>query len=459
MGQAISDVIGAMSEDMQEEMTKLQQTEGSSEVRDYIMKTHYADIIMRMKSMYAAEENAEANKFINEAMAQDEAARPDYDKGTFGETVTDKAGNLTEVFRQRKVDGQRLSQILDMPQSERGPKITHEMTTSFVRKLVSAGEEAVEALRAYGKDLINKRLSGEAKNALHPYQNAVMLWYQVDLDNRRKGLAAMAREYSRSADGKNLKLINEMEDILTRDAMDYLDAIATYGTLAGQALNAMKLAVDGTFNVVKLYKQARTDNGGIALTPEKFEALEKRIAELEKAWLDYVDAKGTPSNAEGLEERIAELEASILGLSEFEKEQREEFGELSGKRQALTTELGEMEVSATQLSEEKAQVEKQISDLRQEIERRTMLGHEVDDLKNQVDDLNNKLAELESRYAGVTQERIDELKSQIEKLNQEYARKRGEYSTAVADLKAAMERLKRTQKLIDKLSKLTRRND
>ena len=84
-----------------------------------------------------------------------------------------------------------------------------------------------------------------------------MLWYQIDLDERIKDSDRQAQAAVEAHDLNNLNAVDMMRDSLHNETIDYLNAARQYGSLAGQALQALKLRMDHAFNIVKIYRQAR----------------------------------------------------------------------------------------------------------------------------------------------------------------------------------------------------------
>lgn len=447
MGQAIEGVSKSLSPDERADIEKIGQQEGDAAVRDFILKRHFERVLLQMDELYSLSGRA------------DERPAEIQDEGTYARPEPiDADGNMAHVFQQTKARLAVIAATIRAPQPQGAPTITDEAAAAYVRGILAEmGDEAgARFLVDQSEQMIAQRLTGQRDTALNKYETAIMLWYQTHLDARVRETDIEAGEHMAVNDFANVKAVDMERDRINAATLDYLNAMRLYDSVAGQSLQALKARVDHGFNIVKIYRQAMEDNGGISLTPEQYRKLRDRLARLEKAWGDYVDAAGLPDEATELEMRVAALEAALVGLKTTQDTLKSDVEELTKKRGELEAEYATQSAGAFELSEQKAQLRAQIERMEQEIAFRESLNQEVATLQVKVDDLNARIAALDAEYSGATPERLQALEQEIVTLTKLYAQKLAQYERAAEALKSALERLARVRALIEKLSKGTK---
>ena len=440
MGKAIDEVAHTLPTDQKADLAQLGLTEGEEAVRDWILTRHFERVLQSMADLYSYEGRDDTPPPILE------------DKGTFARPEPiNKEGKRAKTFQQTKARLEVIAGILYAPNPAGVAAITDADAAAWVRTLVD--QQGADFARDAARDMVAQRVSGQRTASLTKYETALMLWYQTDLDARTRETDARAREEIASNNISGLTRLDLERDILTNETLEYLEAARKYGSAAGQALQALKLRVDRGFNIVKIYRQAVKDNGDIALTPEQYAKLRDRVARLEKAWNDYVDAKGMTEEDKDLEARVGALEAEIADLTGTETGLKADIGAIEAKRNELELQRAELATGLGALSERKARIEADIARVESEIAFRVSLAQEVETLQKRLDALNAKLAALDAEYASVDNDRLAALEAEIAKLEAEYGKKQADYEKASAALKVAEERLARIRKLMEKLAK------
>ena len=437
MGRAVERVADTLEGDDKLTIEKINDTEGEEAVRNRILMLHQERLFLAMGELFSYDGR------------NDERPAEIQDEGTLSapEIINAETGETGGIFNQTKRRLQIVAGKIWAQNPEGNAKITDEAAAAFVRDLVET--DGPDFVRMAVQDMIAQRLGGVRQTPLTKYETAMLLWYQTHLD-------AMGRKTMSQNNIAMLGRIDHENDQLQKDTVEYLEAARKYGSAAGQALQALKLRVDRGFNIVKIYTQAVEDNGDIALTPEQYAKLRDRVARLEQAWSDYVDAATSPDEEGDLTKRIADLEADIAKLTAETGKAKTEADAAAKRRSALQLELGKLSESATELSERKAVLQREIDRLESEIAFRVGLAQEVETLQKKVDALNEKLLALDAEFAGVDMARLAELEAQIADLNRQYAEKLAGYEKAQAELQAAKRRLKNIRKLIEKLGSKTR---
>lgn len=437
MGRAIGSVYREIRGEDKTTLDMIRTYEGDEAARDYILMNHFEKVVMDMDEHYAFIEGKIEPPAIIE------------DRSLSVEVATGENGETRSVYAQNQETLKILAARLYTSNPEGVAKITDEGAAAFVREALDTG--GPEFLREQGEKMVAERLTGQRDTALNKYQTAVMLWYQTDLDARTKEQDGEAEKAASTNNISALNLADMERDNIHRATLDYLNAARQYGSLAGQALQALKLRVDHAFNIVKIYRQAFEDNGDIPLTPQQYAALKARVAALEKKWNDYVEAASLPDSEAELDARVVELEKLLADATTNRDSLKATVGQLETKKTALESEYAKQSATATQLSEQKAQLEAQIAGLENEIAMREALNQEVGALQAKVDALQAKLDALDAEYAGASPELLASLEKRLADLTALYNRKLADYRRAEEDLKAANDRLKRVQKLIAKL--------
>ena len=437
MGRAIGSVYREMQGEDKTTLDMIGDREGDEAVRDYILMHHFEKVVMDMDEHYAFIEG----KIEPPAIIEDQSLSIEVPTGENGETRS--------VYAQNKETLKILAARLYTSNPEGVAKITDEDAAAFVREALDTG--GPEFLREQAEKMVAERLTGQRDTALNKYQTAVMLWYQTDLDARTKEQDGEAEKAASTNNISALNLADMERDKIHSATLDYLNAARQYGSLAGQALQALKLRVDHAFNIVKIYRQAFEDNGDIPLTPQQYAALKARVDALEKKWNDYVEVASLSEGEAELDARVVELEKLLSDATTNRDSLKATVGQLETKKTALESEYAKQSATATQLSEQKAQLEAQIAGLENEIAMREALNQEVGALQAKVDALQAKLDALDAEHAGASPELLASLEKRLADLTALYNRKLADYRRAEEDLKAANDRLKRVKKLIKKL--------
>ena len=439
MGRAIGSVYRGMQGEDKTTLDMIRANEGDEAAQDYILMNHFEKVVLNMDEHYAFIEGI----YEPPAIIEDQSLSIEVPTGENGETRS--------AYAQNKETLRILAARLYTSNPEGVAKITDEGAAAFVREALDAG--GPEFLREQAEKMVAERLTGQRDTALNKYQTAVMLWYQTDLDAQTKEKDGEARDAAATNNISALNSVDMFRDRIHAKTLDYLNAARQYGSLAGQALQALKLRVDHSFNIVKIYRQAFEDNGDIALTPQQYAALKARVDALEKKWNDYVEAASLPDGEAELDARVVELEKLLADATTNRDSLKATVGQLETKKTALESEYAKQSATATELSEQKAQLEAQIAGLENEIAMREALNQEVGALQAKVDALQAKIDALDAEYAGASPELLASLEKRLADLTSLYNRKLADYTQAEEDLKAANARLKRVQKLIEKLGK------
>ena len=448
LGKAVGSVFDSLHQG--EEKATLEtiwEREGTDAVRDYILRQHIDLVALDMIERHAFQMEVESG-------ARDEAPPIIQERGTLAiDTLVNEKGDTRHVFDQTKesLDVKRARLYAQALQGV--PTITDEAAAAHVRELLYAGGKVF--LRDIAQRLTAERLTGATTRPLDKLQTAIMLWYQTDLDEHAKDSDRQAQAAVEGHDLNNLNAVDMMRDNLHHETIDYLNAARQYGSLAGQALQALKLRVDHAFDIVKIYRQAREDIGR-DLTRAEFEKLKARIDILEKKWNDYVDAATLPDEQVKLDTRVVELEKKLADVTAARAAVKTEVDRLEAKKAALEAEYAKQSGEATVFSEKKAQLEAQIAGLENEIALREALNQQVEELQGKVDALQAKLDALDAEYAGASPELLASLEKQLADLTKLHAEKLAAYQKTDEELKTANERLKRVRKLIEKLGKGTK---
>ena len=447
LGKAVGFVFDSLQGEEKATLEMIGEREGTDAVRDYILRQHIDLVALDMIERHAFQMEVESG-------ARDEAPPIIQDRGTLAiDTPVNEKGDTRPVFDQTKesLDVKRARLYAQALQGV--PTITDEAAAAHVREALDVGGKLF--LRDIAQKLTAERLTGATTRPLDKLQTAIMLWYQTDLDERAKDSDRQAQAAVEAHDLNNLNAVDMMRDSLNRETIDYLNAARQYGSLAGQALQALKLRVDHAFDIVKIYRQAREDIGR-ELTRAEFEKLKARIDILEKKWNDYVDAATLPDGEGELDTRVVELEKKLADVTAARAAVKTEVDRLEAKKAALEAEYAKQSREATAFSEKKAQLEAQIAGIENEIALREALNQQVEELQGKVDALQAKLDALDAEYAGASPELLASLEKQLADLTKLHAEKLAAYQKTDEELKTANERLKRVRKLIEKLGKGTK---
>ena len=447
LGKAVGSVYASLQGEEKATLEMIYDREGTDAVRDYILRQHIDLVALDMIERHAFQMEVESG-------ARDEAPPIIQDRGTLAiDTPVNEKGDTRPVFDQTKesLDVKRARLYAQALQGV--PTITDEAAAAHVREALDVGGKIF--LRDIAQKLTAERLTGATTRPLDKLQTAIMLWYQIDLDERIKDSDRQAQAAVEAHDLNNLNAVDMMRDSLHNETIDYLNAARQYGSLAGQALQALKLRMDHAFNIVKIYRQAREDIGR-ELTRAEFEKLKARIDILEKKWNDYVDAATLPDGEGELDTRVVELEKKLADVTAARAAVKTEVDRLEAKKAALEAEYAKQSREATVFSEKKAQLEAQIAGIENEIALREALNQQVEELQGKVDALQAKLDALDTEYAGASPELLASLEKQLADLTKLHAEKLAAYQKTDEELKTANERLKRVRKLIEKLGKGTK---
>ena len=447
LGKAVGSVYASLQGEEKATLEMIYDREGTDAVRDYILRQHIDLVALDMIERHAFQMEVESG-------ARDEAPPIIQDRGTLAiDTPVNEKGDTRFVFDQTKesLDVKRARLYAQALQGV--PTITDEAAAAHVREALDVGGKIF--LRDIAQRLTAERLTGATTRPLDKLQTAIMLWYQIDLDERIKDSDRQAQAAVEALDLNNLNAVDMMRDSLINETIDYLNAARQYGSLAGQALQALKLRMDHAFNIVKIYRQAREDIGR-DLTRAEFEKLKARIDILEKKWNDYVDAATLPDGEGELDTRVVELEKKLADVTAARAAVKTEVDRLEAKKAALEAEYAKQSREATVFSEKKAQLEAQIAGIENEIALREALNQQVEELQGKVDALQAKLDALDTEYAGASPELLASLEKQLADLTKLHAEKLAAYQKTDEELKTANERLKRVRKLIEKLGKGTK---
>ena len=439
MGKALGSVYAALTGEAKTTMDMILAHEGDEAARDYMLMHHFERVIVDMAERYAFLEG----RYETPPEVEDRVLSAD--------VPINEDGDTQSAYAQTKKTLRLLAARLYAPNPAGVARITDEDAAAFVRESLDAG--GPEFLREQAEKMVAERLTGQRDTTLNKYQTAVMLWYQTDLDAQTMETDRLAQEAADMNDLPNLKGVDMVRDRIHGKTLDYLNAARQYGSLAGQSLQALKLRVDHAFNIVKIYRQAYQDNGDIALTPQQYAALKARVAALEKKWNDYMEAASLPDGEAELDARVVELEKKLADATTNRDSLKATVEQLEAKKTALEAEYSKQSGEATAFSERKAQIEAQIAGLENEIAMREALNQRVEELQAKVDALQARLDALDAEYAGASPELLASLEKRLADLTALYDRKLADYRRAEEDLKAAIERVKRVQKLIEKLGK------
>jgi hypothetical protein len=443
MGRAVEAVAKMLPADTQADIALIGETGGEEAVRDFILSRHFETVLWEMADIYTLEESDDTEP--PEIQIANTFACPE---------LINKECTTRQTFQPTR---RRLANIvakIAMQQPEGGDIITDEAAAVFVRAILK--QEGPEPLRMVARRLMAVRLRGQRDTPLNKYEAAVMLWYQTHLDDRASKTDGQARDYTEKNNLSKLKVVHLERAHIDADTLAYLSAMRMYGSLAGQSLQALQLRFDNGFNIVNIYRQAFEDNGDMPLTPQQYAKLKIRVARLEKAWDNYVDAASLPDDAEGLNKRVAALEGKLAGLNAKRDRLQVEVTDLLKKQAALKAEHAKHNAEITAvLSEQRSRLQDQIDTLESEIAIREALHQEGAELHARVDRLTERMAILDAEYAGAVQTLLDSPQKQLADLDREHAEKQAKCEKAQESLKLAQERLARIHKLKEKLSKPT----
>jgi len=417
--------------------------EGDEAGRDYMLTHHFERVIMDMAERYAFLEGRYERPA--EIQLDDYYTRPE---------VTDAEGGTTQTILQTHERLKAVAATLPMQQPQKSPRQTEEQWTDPVRQILSQHGERVGGLllRDEAEKMIAERLTGQRGTALTPEENAKMLWYFTDLNNQRSGLENQSREAVRVNNVAMMNALDMEDDNLQKKTIDFINAKFDYGSQAGRDLRSLRLRVDQGFNVVKIFKQAIEDGGGI-ISPANYRKLKARIDALEKAWGDYVNIATAPDEEADLDKKVADLETKLADLKGNSDALKAETEELAKRKVALEAEYGKQSASASELSEKKAQLQARIDALESEIAFRSALNQDIAEMQAKIDALQAKIDALDAEYMGASPAMLTALEKQLADLEKVYAQKLAQYEVAQQALKTAMERLARVRRLIEKLAK------